>query len=273
MKLAMTLMALVAATATAHASGIDTAPGTMAFVARLSTTGTPVTGTHDIQLDLFAASSGGATVWTEDHAGFDVPSDGVVFIDMGVMTPLDGTLLDGTTKFLQITIDGQASGERVRIESAPYAIRAGVCGDADHLQSHPVSDLQLRLQGACGAGQSIQTINQDGTITCETDQNTLFTAGAGLTLSVANVFSADLGVVQAKVVNSCSANQYITAIHPDGTMDCATDQTGTTFTTGAGLTLSGGVLGIDSNVVQHRLLATCSTTGQAIPRRSTAAAR
>nr|HEX4313991.1 hypothetical protein [Kofleriaceae bacterium] len=257
-------LAALGASTTAHASGIDTAPGTMAFVARLSSSGAPVTGVHDIQLDLFAADTGGATLWTEDHSGFSVPTDGVVFIDLGVLTPLDGTLLDGTARFLQITIDGTASDARVRVESAPYAIRAGVCGDADHLQSHPVSDLQLRLQGACGTGQSIQSINQDGSLTCETDQNTLFTAGAGLTLSAGNAFSADFTAVQKRVANTCSANQYITAIAADGSLTCGNDQSGTTFTAGAGLQLAGGVLTVDTGVVQHTLLTSCSAAGQAI---------
>lgn len=41
---------------------------------------------------------------------------------------------------------------------------------------------QRRVSGTCAAGSSIATIAQDGSVTCETDTDTTYTAGAGLTL-------------------------------------------------------------------------------------------
>jgi len=43
--------------------------------------------------------------------------------------------------------------------------------------------LQRRVSGTCVAGSSISTVNADGTVSCETDDNTTYTAGTGLSLA------------------------------------------------------------------------------------------
>ena len=85
----------------------------MSFVARLANVGVPVTGSHDFQLDLLDAASGGTSHWTETHAGVVVPSDGVLFLQLGTTVPLDSTVFAGGTQlFLQITIDGVRADSR-----------------------------------------------------------------------------------------------------------------------------------------------------------------
>jgi len=43
--------------------------------------------------------------------------------------------------------------------------------------------IQQRVTGTCAPGNSIQVINQAGTVTCEADDNTTYTAGTGLDLA------------------------------------------------------------------------------------------
>ena len=44
------------------------------------------------------------------------------------------------------------------------------------------STIQQRVNGNCPIGSSIRVVNQDGTVTCETDNDTLYSAGVGLSI-------------------------------------------------------------------------------------------
>lgn len=51
------------------------------------------------------------------------------------------------------------------------------------------SSKQDRVSGVCAEGSSIRTINDDGTVECQTDSDTTYSAGNGLTL-IGTTFSA-----------------------------------------------------------------------------------
>ncbi|HIC88151.1 MAG TPA: hypothetical protein EYP04_01930 [Anaerolineae bacterium] len=51
------------------------------------------------------------------------------------------------------------------------------------------NQIQRRVSNACGAGYAIRTINADGSVVCEPDDNTTYSAGNGLSLGVGNVFN------------------------------------------------------------------------------------
>jgi hypothetical protein len=67
---------------------------------------------------------------------------------------------------------------------------------------------QLTIEGECPAGSAIRQVNEDGTVVCEADDNTLYTAGDGLTL-LGTEFSLDYMQVITEILPL-----IITATHP-----------------------------------------------------------
>jgi hypothetical protein len=100
-------------------------PSAVTFTARLvdDKSNKPVSGTHHIAFELFDAETGGASVWQE---GRDIEiEDGLVFLDLGSVKPLDKTVFDGRRLFLAVTIDDAVMDPRIALDSVPYSIRAG----------------------------------------------------------------------------------------------------------------------------------------------------
>ncbi|GIV63368.1 MAG: hypothetical protein KatS3mg045_0707 [Bellilinea sp.] len=117
--------------------------------------------------------------------------------------------------------------------------------------------LQRRVTGTCSSGNAIRVINADGTVTCEPDDNTTYTAGTGLSLSGSNQFSVNTAVIQARVIGSCNSGNAIRVINADGTVTCEPDDN-TTYTAGTGMTLSGNQFSLATS---YQLPQTC-TNGQ-----------
>jgi hypothetical protein len=103
--------------------------------------------------------------------------------------------------------------------------------------------IQSRVSGTCSAGSSVRTINADGSVVCETDDNsggtiTGVTAGNGLTgggtsggvtLNIgsgtgitvgADAISVDTTAIQSRVTGTCPSGQSMTAVSIAGNVAC-----------------------------------------------------
>lgn len=98
----------------------------------VDTTNVPLEGTYNLTFRLYAASSGGAAIWTETQPAIPI-SRGVFSVLLGQTTPL--TLPFDREYWLstQVGIDAEMS-PRQRLTSVPYAYRAEV---ADQVQDQP----------------------------------------------------------------------------------------------------------------------------------------
>ncbi len=122
-----TLIALlaVAASATIGSRSASATPALLNYQGYLAdNVGQPLTGPHTLRFDMFADSTGGASLWNESYAGVAV-SSGVFNVLLGGVTPIPiGSLLTGATRWLQTTVDGAPMLPRQPIVSVAYALRA-----------------------------------------------------------------------------------------------------------------------------------------------------
>ena len=111
--------------------------------------------------------------------------------------------------------------------------------------------VQRRVTGACGVGFSIRAIAQDGSVTCEQDNDsggtltTIMTTGGitggGSGSSV--TLNTDPNVLQRRVTGSCPDGWSIRVIYNDGTVSCEADTDTTNPGTITGVTAGSGLTG------------------------------
>jgi hypothetical protein len=73
------------------------------------------------------------------------------------------------------------SGDISAVNAGYGLLGGGTSGDVT--LAVVTSTIQMRVNGSCPIGSSIRVVNQDGTVTCETDDNATYSAGTGLSLS------------------------------------------------------------------------------------------
>jgi hypothetical protein len=95
----------------------------LTYAGRLADQGAPVTATVSASFSIFDAEVGGAAIWTETHPAVAVQS-GALSVALGSLTALGSTALNGTVRYLQVTINGQVMDPRMPIRSVPYALQA-----------------------------------------------------------------------------------------------------------------------------------------------------
>lgn len=103
----------------------------------------------------------------------------------GMTQPLSPVVFSGPGRYLRVWFATSSSGpftqlSLVPIAAAPYALNAETLDGLDS------DELQRRVTGTCPVGSSVRAVNSDGTVTCETDDNsggdiTAVYAGSGLT--------------------------------------------------------------------------------------------
>jgi hypothetical protein len=193
-------------------------------------TGLTLTGTQ------FAASIGTAagTVAAGDH-GHDEFADFAQFDE--TISAIDCSTVGQVLKWNSATWVCAADEDT----NTTYTAGTGLTMTGTQLAAD-TSVLQARVGATCGAGSSIRAIAADGTVTCQTDTNTTYTAGAGLTmsgtqLSVSGVISSMItdGTITSADINpagnvqlrttapTCPAGSYLQTIAATGAPTCVLD--------------------------------------------------
>jgi hypothetical protein len=107
---------------------------------------------------------------------------------------------------------------------ASYTAGAGLTLD-DTEFSVVTSTIQARVAGDCGAGYAIRHVNADGGVVCEPDDDTTYTAGAGLDLT-GTEFSVQGSAYEHVVTVAKSGGDYATIQAAlDSITDAAADNT------------------------------------------------
>lgn len=113
------------------------APGTMSHQGYLVESGSPISGTVNLQFGLYSSSSGGSPLWSETHTSVPV-SGGYYTVILGNGTPLEASLFGSPTRYLQVSVDtggGYVDLPRQMVTSVPYALQAAaaeIAAEADH---------------------------------------------------------------------------------------------------------------------------------------------
>ena len=136
-------------------------------------------GAYTMSFGIYDVAGGGTALWTETKS---VEVTGGLFNTvLGDVQLLALSIFNGQDLWLGVTVGADPeTTPRQRILPMPYAIYARKADTVDGLQG---ADLQRRVSGTCASGNTIRVINADGTVTCEPDQDTTYSAGTGLSLA------------------------------------------------------------------------------------------
>ena len=145
----------------------------------------------------------------------------------GTYRPANNVTRAEMAKFLIKTIG--SAGDIKAVNVGTGLTGGGTSGEVT--LSADTTYLQRRVSTDCPSGSSIRTVGADGTVTCETDDNsggdiTSVTAGTGLTgggVSLDVTLNADTTYLQRRVGSACSSGSSIRTINADGTVICETD--------------------------------------------------
>lgn len=158
LEIAVAIVALVGVLVGGPSVASAQVPGQVSFQGLLlDSSGQPVTGNVDLAFALFANASGGTPLWSESHPATAVV-DGVYDVALGSVTPLTPAILAGTTRHLEVTVDGETLTPRRPLLAVPYALTAASLASVESLDGMPC------LANEPAAGVVEVTIAQNGAV-------------------------------------------------------------------------------------------------------------
>lgn len=124
-----------------------------------------------------------------------------------------------------ITCESTGTGTITSVSTSGGLTGGGNSGDV-HL-GVDATKLQRRVTGACTGNDALQSVNQDGTVTCQptgTGTVTSVDSGTGLTggpITTSGTLSVDPAQVQSRVSGTCSGSTALQHVNQNGTVVCS----------------------------------------------------
>lgn len=111
----------------------------------MDSSGVALDGPHTLDVTLYDAQTGGASVWTESLAGVEF-DNGYFSATLGGTTALDSSVFSGGTLYLALSVDsGTDVGDRIAVLSVPYAISADT---STNVSGGVVDASEIRVNGS-----------------------------------------------------------------------------------------------------------------------------
>lgn len=208
------LSALVACFAFTHtAQAVQTVPYKLNFQGRLTdSTGAPLTGSYDMQLKLYTASTSGTFIWGETRTA---AGSNPVAVTNGIFSVLigEGTAVAGSaanlqaaiaadpTMYLEVTVGSEVLSPRSQLGSSAYAVNADMLDGLDSSYFAPASGSTAYAP----VSGSINYIQNGTTQQASSSFNISGTGTIGGAGTVTGNFTNNGSAMFANTVNSTSA--------------------------------------------------------------------
>ncbi|MGD9503957.1 MAG: tail fiber domain-containing protein [Syntrophobacteraceae bacterium] len=166
-------------------------------------TSSPGSGAVSCTFNLYDAETGGNLVWTETKTISMTDSTRLIATNLGDTVAFATVPVDFSQQlWVQVDVGGSAVGSRDKLPVVPYALWSQI--DSATVQS--------RVSGACGPGSAIGSINEDGTVACQSmGSGTVTSVATGSGLSGGPITSSGtISIAQGGVTNSMLASPSLT---------------------------------------------------------------
>ena len=197
-----------------------------------------------------------------------IGADGSITVNSAPVIAADGTVDSGSiggTTLDSLEAAGCATGQLPQFDAVNgwscftpvagtvYGAGTGLNIDASSVFSVDPALVQTRVMSTCIAGEAIRSINEDGSVICETDDDTIYTAGAGVDIAAGVIsltdatdddttYLAGTGLALDGATNTFNVDQAQIEAWAVGV------DTNTTYTAGTGIDISGGVVSLVDTV-------------------------